>query len=711
MTLEDVSTLFARVYDVTTRSPIVWFLVSSCGRRQPRQQPAWVKLFERHPEDEVVDLDTTLVVCQALRFLCGLHLEADNRRLMTYFTSFPGSGKSRLCSKIAEFVYLLSCRDSAALAAVEQHIPHARAPTIKWASRACVVGLNFNSSRWAMSGDDKALSAYGLLVPLYVRIIFFMQADLDDPHSTQNWVNLCSSCQMLLRVGLVNEASLYKIARGLLRGLAGASAPFRPLIIIVDELHKVQRFFSPEVPHAADKYRSAICQLADQVEGYTLFSSLGAHLMLNEHIASGRPVRHLPCHLLLPTRAIFQEVLEFNVQRGVFLNCQGVLANWVLGDAPPAGKLDLERGVAALTFLVGDDVRFATFLARQLMTGAVGADSIYLLIQRAARRTAFSHGRLWEQKYGPVVFAHVIQERRAPFDRLLTDQNANLLDVDWDEVRLRGHVQATGGRDVLAKLPAYALWRFIQTNPARNEHGIYKGIRQLLTWTDGSVSWYGCESFFHGCIVTLDSARALTWSEQTISLSALYPSLTHSGSDAIITDRLLVSPRPRFRVRTSTLSILVNNLVDGTGSMYDYVWRLNQGAAALDAVVFYEREDGAPAMLCVQIKFSSQDSTTRLSWADSYKWVSAMEAACAEQAGARWRNVRGRVAYLIAARRRRGAFYEIDKTKHPRRIMEKAIVICWEDLRMCLGSFLFGLLEHAKTLFEAEVVHDDAPPH
>lgn len=57
-----------------------------------------------HPEDEVVDLDTTLVVCQALRFLCGLHLKADNRRLMTYFTSFPGSDKSRLCSKIAEFV-------------------------------------------------------------------------------------------------------------------------------------------------------------------------------------------------------------------------------------------------------------------------------------------------------------------------------------------------------------------------------------------------------------------------------------------------------------------------------------------------------------------------------------------------------------------------------------------------------------------------------
>lgn len=117
--------------------------------------------------------------------------------------------------------------------------------------------------------------------------------------------------------------------------------------------------------------------------------------------------------------------------------------------------------------------------------------------------------------------------------------------------------------------------------------------------------------------MTLDSAQALAWSEQIVSMSALYPSSTHTGSDAIVTDRLLASPRPHFRVRTSTLSILVNNLVDGTGSMNDYVWRLNQGATALDAVVFYDREDGAPAMLCVQIKFSSQDSTTRLSWADS----------------------------------------------------------------------------------------------
>lgn len=65
-------------------------------------------------------------------------------------------------------------------------------------------------------------------------------------------------------------------------------------------------------------------------------------------------------------------------------------------------------------------------------------------------------------------------------------------------MRLRDHVHAVGERDVLAKLPAYALWRFVATNLARNEHGIFKGIRQLLTWTDASVSWSGFESFYPG---------------------------------------------------------------------------------------------------------------------------------------------------------------------------------------------------------------------
>lgn len=135
---------------------------------------------------------------------------------------------------------------------------------------------------------------------------------------------------------------------------------------------------------------------------------------------------------------------------------------------------------------------------------------------------------------------------------------------------------------------------------------------------------------------------------------------------------------------------------------------MNQDVTALDAAVFYKNEDGDPAMVCVKAKFSSKDAATRLSWADSYNWVKAMEAACAQQVGSEWNRLRGRVVYLIAARRRRGPNYEADKTAQPRRKMDQAIVLCWEDLRICLGSYFLGLLEHAETLLRAEVVQNGA---
>jgi len=702
--MEYESSLLARVCAVVLRNPFVSVLVASCGKKQPQEPPVWVKLFERHPEDEVTNVDTTWVVCQALYFIFQLHMQGDRRRPLSYFTSFPGSGKSRLCGKVAEMVYLLRSGDPAAAAAMEQHIPEQSAATIGWAARAYVIGVNFNRSSWALSDEDKALSEFGLLVPLYLRIIFFMQAQLDGQHASLKWMNLCASCRVLLTCGLINETSLFKAVCDLIKGLVGASSPFQPLIIIVDELHKVQDFFSP---NTADKYRSAICRLTDMVGGSTLFSSLGAHLMLNEKTASGRPVRHLPCMLVVPTPAVFQAVLESNAQRGVYLNYDGVMADWVLDDASPAGQLNLELGVSALAFLVGDDVRFATFLARQLLDGKVGDGGIHSLVKEAAVRTSFSHGMLWGQQYGPTVLAHVILEWSVSFDHRLTDKNRAPLDVDWDAVRLRGHVQAVGGEDMEPKLPAYALWHFFRTRAQRDDHGIYNGVRQLLTWTNGSLLWHGCEEFFLGCILTLDSARALIWPEQECSLAALYPSSTHTGSDAIVADEVLGATRPRYGVRTARLPLLIDYLTSGDGPHYDFVWRLNQNAFAMDAAVFYTHEDGEPAMVCVQIKFSSQDSSNNVSWKDSCKWISAMETACAAQAGADWSRVRGRVAFLVMARRRRGPSYEADKAAHPRAVMNKAIVLCWEDMHTCLGSFLSGLLEHAETLFGAEIVKDD----
>lgn len=47
--------------------------------------------------------------------------------------------------------------------------------------------------------------------------------------------------------------------------------------------------------------------------------------------------------------------------------------------------------------------------------------------------------------------------------------------------------------------------------------------------------------------------------------------------------------------------------------------------------------------------------------------------------------------------------YQDDKASHPRRVMDNAIVVCWEDLRGCTGPFLYSVIEHAETLLEAEL--------
>lgn len=182
----------------------------------------------------------------------------DSRRPLSYFTSFPGSGKSRLCGKFAQFMGLLRCEDPAATETLRLEVPSADAAAAKWARRVHVVGLNVYSIQRSLCGDDKTLSELGLLVPLYLRIIFFVRADLDAPSATHDWEDLCSFCQTLLKLRFIIEAPHRQAVRDQLRGLAGSSPPYQPLIIIANEIHTVRNFFSPEAFHAADKIRSGI---------------------------------------------------------------------------------------------------------------------------------------------------------------------------------------------------------------------------------------------------------------------------------------------------------------------------------------------------------------------------------------------------------------------------------------------------------------------
>lgn len=100
----------------------------------------------------------------------------------------------------------------------------------------------------------------------------------------------------------------------------------------------------------------------------------------------------------------------------------------------------------------------------------------------------------------------------------------------------------------------------------------------------------------------------------------------------------------------------------------------------MDAAILYTTVYGELVLLCVQLKFSAEDTSTTLSWTDSCNWVSAMEEQCEAAAGQLWKDVMPRVAFLVVARQRMGTNYQDDKASHPRRIMDKVIVVCWEDL-------------------------------
>lgn len=92
--------------------------------------------------------------------------------------------------------------------------------------------------------------------------------------------------------------------------------------------------------------------------------------------------------------------------------------------------MNLEPGAAALAFLVGEDLWFATLLGRQPMTNQTGSDTIYSLIRMAAWQAAFSHGLLWAQEYGPTDLAYVIRGRPVRFDQYLMDENMPRLQID-----------------------------------------------------------------------------------------------------------------------------------------------------------------------------------------------------------------------------------------------------------------------------------------
>lgn len=702
---------FRLVADYFTRAPVV---LAVCFRSTVAVQTEWVDLFERHPEYEVVDVDTTEAICRALHSLCGYFLAPGTRARheLFYFTSFAGSGKSRFCGKFAQFVSLVREGDpdaSTALDSIHRVVPVGSSlpsgSLSSWVKRLHVVGINFNSSRWGLGSRDRQLFKHGPFIPLYLRILFFNKGNLASSESSSVWTTMCDQCETLLKFKLINEGTLAAAVEDFLQGLAGPTEPFMPLVIIIDELQKVSDFFATSFDGLADSYRSELCRLAGVVSGHAIFSSVESRLMTRERSSSHRPVLELLCLPRVPAAVLLREALCQNAARHVYLNFNGTLASWTFtGAASVVSEALAERGVAALGRLVGDDARFATYLAMHLQDAAVGTGALWTTIESAAKRTSFTVGDLWNAPYGSVVLAHVVLDRTVAAEDSLVDGSGARLSVTWDEVRLRGHVLAVGGATFLPRLPLYALCHLVDLSRVPRRSFLYDGIRLLLSWGQNNISWCGWEAFLVAALGILSNSRVLLRSPtDEFSLTELYPSSTHTGTGAVIVECIIQAAQPRHGVNTICLSRLMRSFIDGDQVLVNKVWKLRQGAPTLDAAVLYTTVYNELAMLCVQLKFSGEDASTVLSWRESCTWVAAMEQQCKAEAGERWADVRSRVAYIIVARRRRGPEYKKDQAARPKRVMEGAIVLCWEDLESFLGSFLFGLVQHAETLFEAEL--------
>lgn len=677
-------------------------------------QTAWRLLFERHPNYEVVNVDTTDAVCRALHTLRGKFIaQGTNARLeLLYFSSFAGSGKSRFCGKMAEFVSRVRLSDHDAVSFLDSSTwmvnvesPPDAGLLSEWVKGLSVIGVNFNSSRWGLSPLDRSTAEHGLFNPLYLRILFFAKADLASSDSSRAWKQFTRECGTLLKNGTINEEVLATAVEDLFHEMVGTVGPFLPLVLLVDELQKVTEFFSVTHANVGDAYRSELCRLAQVVGGRAVFSSLNSELMAQERISSNRPVQEL---LRLPpfsSSDLFRGVLAANAERRVYLDFSGTLASWSFTSEANAGTAELlERGVTALACLVGSDARFATYLATHFQSAAAGTGSMWSAIESAASRASFSVGALWNQAYGPVVLAHVLLGRTVSADQYLMDAKGTKLSVTWDMARLRGHVLAFGGETFQPQLPLHAVCRVANVALVPERNILYDGVSLLLSWSRGHVSWCGWEVFFVAVLGLISNSRVLLRNPvDECSLADLFTSSTHSGTGAVVSDGLIEAAQPRYGVNTITVSRLMQSFIAKDAYFVNKVWRLNRGAPALDAALLFTTVYGELVLLCIQLKFSAEDASTTLSWADSCNWVSAMQEQCAAAAGHLWNGVKPRVTFLVAARRRMGANYQDDKASHPRRVMDNAIVVCWEDLRGCTSPFLYSVIEHAETLFEAEL--------
>lgn len=294
-----------------------------------------------------------------------------------------------------------------------------------------IVGINFNSSRWGSAAVDRGVMSYGVFIPLYLRMLFFKMADLTEDSSSDQWQQLCDRCKTLLAAGFIDQDTLANGVSNMLWDLAGRRTPFQPVIILVDELQTVTDFFL-EPANVGDAYRSEICRLTDAVGGHAVFSSVSSLLMARETSGFKRPVEELLRLPRTPLVTILQEALRQNAERGVYLSFNGTVATWsFVGAAPPGAAGLASRGLAVLACLVGDNFRFATFLASHMTGAEVQTGAVWDVIASAAARVCLPREDLWAQPYGPSVLAHVLLGKQVWSQSQVLDAAGRTMGSTW----------------------------------------------------------------------------------------------------------------------------------------------------------------------------------------------------------------------------------------------------------------------------------------
>lgn len=463
---------------------------------------AWRNVFTTKPTGRLVYFDDMAVLCQSL---AHLHIcfdkqdfeDVENKDLVKrrlclfYLVSFAGSGKSHLCCRLAEVLDDLRKPNaktvSRLLRAAQRGAALPRPSTcqgdllltprmVKWAKDLLILGVNFNSERWNLdegSADGELALKFNRFMPFYLRLLFFAVADLSDADAAEAvWHRLGKASLAALKRGSLTPADFQDAVVDLFKELCGSSAPYRPLILVIDELSKARSFcptlYAPDKAHpdASSAFRSKACELANKVNGHVLVVSLDEALPAAEFVASGRCAQELVVMPPFPTGKLLNRTLLTLSEKNLFLTSDGQPANAIAGRELSAS---IDRRTSVRAAIVGADARFAIYLSRALDAADAGA-TLSAAVTTAASEAAVTCANVWKHHAADVIVAHAICGAvvlsKAPLASVLPAAAAPKFgdEPTWDQLGKEHLIQAIGGPQFAVKMPLYVLWKLDESS-------------------------------------------------------------------------------------------------------------------------------------------------------------------------------------------------------------------------------------------------------